>query len=248
MLLWRRFGITHPSEIDLDAIAFDLGLIVRRRGLDGADARLVAFGDRGVITVSTTSHPKRQRFSIGHEIGHWLQDRNGDGLLSCSSADVSARNQKARSKEADANVFSADLLLPPYLVAPIVGGRKPSVALCLELSDTFDTSIPAAAIRLVRLAGDPTAVVVHHAAGKEWWFENKWWPSEFQLVQQVHHDSPTMELLYRGAPGATTRPQKEPGARWLWGKDAYRSEVEVQSIKRDDGRVLTLLRMIAARG
>lgn len=205
-------------------------------------------GDRGVITVSSASHPKRQRFSIGHEIAHWLQDRNGDGLLSCSSADVSARNQKAKSKEADANVFSADLLLPPYLVVPIVGRRTPSVALCLEIADTFATSIPASAIRLVRLAGDPMAVVVHHAAGKEWWFENKSWPSELQLAQQVHHDSPTMDLLYRGAPGATTRPQREPGARWLWGRDAYRMEVEVHSIKRDEGRVLTLLRLIPARG
>jgi Zn-dependent peptidase ImmA (M78 family) len=132
-LLWS-FGVSSPDEIDLDAIAFDCGLTVRRRPLEGADARLVAFENRGVITVNSLQSPKRQRFSIGHELSHWLYDRstNGDGMLACSKDDVSPRNQAARGKEADANRFSADLVLPPYLVAPRIQSRQTNIELAIE--------------------------------------------------------------------------------------------------------------------
>lgn len=240
----KRFGITRPDEIDLDAIAHDLGLTVRRRLLSGADARLVAVDGRGVVTVNNQTHPKRQRFSIGHEIGHWLRDREGEGLTACSKSDVSPSNQKAKSVEADANVFSADLILPPYLVGPAIRNRLPTIDLVLDLSGLFDASIPATAIRAVRMATGPAAVVVHTVSGKKWWFENIAWPiNDYRIVQDVHHDSPTMDLLYRGSPREKTRDQKERGDRWLTGKDAHRLDVQVQSVKRQGDTVLTILRL-----
>lgn len=243
-LLWKRYGITRPDEIDLDAIAHDLGLTVRRRLLNGADARLVAVDGRGIVTVNNQTHPKRQRFSIGHEIGHWLRDREGDGLTACSKADVSPVNQKAKSVEADANVFSSDLILPPYLVGPAVRSRQPTIDLVSDISALFDASIPATAIRAVRMAACPAAVVVHSISGKKWWFENLAWPSnDYRVVQNVHHDSPTMDLLYQGAPRDKTRDQKERGDRWLVGRDAYRLDVHVQSVKRQGDAVLSVIRL-----
>lgn len=243
-LLWG-FGITAPEEIDLDAIAFELGIIVKRRKLDGADARLVAANDRGVITVSVHTHPKRQRFSIGHEIGHWIRDSDGEEMLACSKADVSPRNQGAKNKEAEANVFSADLLLPPYLVRPMIGAREPTIDLTLDIGKAFDTSIPATAIRIVRHAKVPAAVVVHSKAGRDWFFKNTLWSMDFQLAPQVHHDSPAMDLLYSGSPRARSRDQKESASRWVWGPDAYHIEVRAQTIKLRDDQVLTLLRLPA---
>lgn len=244
-LLWRRYGITRPDEIDLDAIAHDLGLTVRRRLLNGADARLVAVDGRGIVTVNNQTHPKRQRFSIGHEIGHWLRDRGGDGLTACSKSDVSPANQKAKSVEADANVFSSDLILPPYLVGPAIRNRPPTVDLVLEISDLFNASIPATAIRAVRMATGPAAVVVHTVSGKKWWFENFVWPSsDYRIVQDVHHDSPTMDLLYGGSARDKTRDQRERGDRWLVGRDAQKFDVQVQSIKRQSDAVLTIVRLL----
>lgn len=243
-LLWRRYGVTHPDEIDLEAIAQDQGLIVRRRALDGADARLVAVNHRGIITVNSATHAKRQRFSIGHELGHWLRDRDNEGLMACTKSDVSPANQKARTAESEANVFSSDLILPPYLVRTVVGKRQPTIDLVLDISAAFAASIPATAIRAVRMATCPAAVVVHSTTGRQWWFENVAWPSgDFRVVQDVHHDSPTMDLLYRGTPRTKTRDQKERGDRWLVGRDAHRLDVHAQSIKRQGDTVLTVIRL-----
>lgn len=226
----------------MDAIALDLGIEIRRRKLDGADARLVAVDDGGVITVNTATSPVRQRFSIGHEIGHWLRDRNGDGLMACSKEDVSPGNQSARTVEAEANRFSSDLLLPPYLVVPLMLKREPSIDLVNDIAKAFDTSLPATAIRIARHAPGPAAVVVHGQRKREWLFRNFAWPDDVLVTNEVHHDSPALDLLYTGAYGAKTRDMKEPAHRWIYGGNTRGLEVKVQSVKRYGNQILSLVR------
>lgn len=241
-MLWN-YGITEPEEINLDAIALDLGIQIRHRKLDGADARLVAVDERGVITVNTATSITRQRFSIGHEIGHWFRDRTGDGLMACSREDVSPRNQNAKTKEAEANRFSSDLLLPPYLVMPRIVRREPCIDLVSDVADEFGTSIPATAIRIVRHASSPAAVVVHSRCKREWVFRNIAWPDNVLVTSEIHHDSLAFDLLYTGVYGAKTRDMKEPAYRWIYGGDSRRLEVKVQSTKRYDDQILSLVRI-----
>lgn len=245
-LLWK-YGVSSPNEIDLEAIAFDCGLSVRRRPLEGADARLVAFEDRGVITVNTRQDPKRQRFSIGHEISHWVYDRptSGDTMLACSKDDVSPRNQAAKGKEADANRFSADLLLPPYLVLPRIQSRETNINLAIEIADEFDVSLPAAAIRIVRHSKHAAAVVVHKQQGIAWKFKNASWPDYDQLAMKVHHDSPALDLLFSGSVRAKTQDRKEPATRWVYGDGMFARQVFVQSIKRYDEQILSIVRLVS---
>jgi hypothetical protein len=243
-LLWE-FGVSSPEEIDLDAIAFDCGLTIRHRPLEGADARLVAFENRGVITVNSLQSAKRQRFSIGHELSHWLYDRSisGDEMIACNKDDVSPRNQAARGKEADANRFSADLVLPPYLVIPRTQSRETNINLAIELADEFNVSLPAAAIRIVRHAKQPAAVVVHRQEGIAWKFKNLLWPDYEQLAPQIHHESPAMDLLFAGSVRAKTQDRKEPAARWVYGNGMFGRQVIVQSIKRFDEQILSIVRL-----
>ena len=245
-VLWS-YGISSPEEIALEAIALDCGLLVRRRPLEGADARLVAVENRGVITVNSSNNPQRQRFSIGHELAHWFYDRaaGGDGMRSCSRDDVSPRNQRAKSKEADANRFSADLLLPPYLVVPRLERRETNISLALEIAHDFVVSAPAAAIRIVRHAKQPAAVVVHKQTGRTWYFCNSQWPHYVQLAAQVHHESPAMDLLYSGPVGAKTQDKKEPALRWVYGDGMVAHQVQVQSLKRYDEEILSIVRFDA---
>lgn len=241
-VLWN-YGITEPEEINMDAIAFDLGIQIRRRKLDGADARLVTVDERGVITVNTATHIARQRFSIGHEIGHWFRDRTGDGLMACSKEDVSPRNQNTKTKEAEANRFSSDLLLPPYLVMPRIVRREPCIDLVSDIADEFETSLPATAIRIVRHAPGPAAVVVHSHSKREWLFRSFTWPDNALITNEIHHDSPALDLLYSGAYGTKTRDMKEPAYRWIFGGDWRLQEVKVQSVKRYNDHILSLLRI-----
>jgi len=245
-LLWK-YGVSSPEEIDLEAIAFDCGLSIRRRLLEGSDARLVAFDNRGVITVNTRQNPKRQRFSIGHEISHWLYDRPTceDAMVACSKDEVSPRNQAARGKESEANRFSADLLLPPYLVLPRIQARETNIILAIELADEFDASLPAAAIRVVRHSNRAAAVVVHNQHGLLWKFKNALWPVYDELAPKVHHDSPAMDLLFTGGVRTKTQDRKEPAIRWVYGDGMFERQVQVQSIKRYGEQILSIVRLVS---
>jgi hypothetical protein len=55
----------------LPALAYYSGARVRTRPLDGCEARIIGVGNQAIITVNAHSPPRRKRFSIAHELGHW---------------------------------------------------------------------------------------------------------------------------------------------------------------------------------
>jgi Zn-dependent peptidase ImmA (M78 family) len=241
-LLWE-YGITSPDEIDLEAIAADRGISIRRRHLDSADARLVATPTAGIITVNSSTSEKRQRFSIGHEIGHWERDRKHGLINLCTKSDLAQHNQLAKNSEAEANIFSADLILPPYLVSPRMQNKEASIDLVLALCEEFRTSREATCIRVARLSQSPAMAVVFNQQGRKWAIKNSAWPHYVSPAGVVHHDSPSMDLLFTGAKGAKTRDQKESALRWLVGENLRTVDVRVQSVKLASNEILSIIRL-----
>lgn len=61
--------------------------------------------------------PGRRRFTIGHEVGHWvLHRRFGDGLFCRRSALLEEQPEPIPPAEDEANAFAAALLMPAGLV------------------------------------------------------------------------------------------------------------------------------------
>src|SRR5438094_8067246 len=87
--LLRELGITQPSEISVDDIAWMRRALVRDEDIKGAEARLVTFGDRAIISVSTgIIETGRRRFAIAHEIGHLELHRQITSLARCLCDDL----------------------------------------------------------------------------------------------------------------------------------------------------------------
>src|SRR5688500_17955752 len=65
------------TPIPVEQVALRLGLQVERAALgDDVSGLLVIQDGHGVIGVSATQSPVRQRFTIAHETGHFLLHRN----------------------------------------------------------------------------------------------------------------------------------------------------------------------------
>jgi hypothetical protein len=241
-LLWRH-GIIQPEHIDLDALAAALGVEVRYRPMTGCEARLLVVGERGVISVrSNAANIGRQRFSVAHEIAHWMRDRHAGGVL-CSSDDISASDVGARSKETEANAYASQLVLPDYLVAPLASAMAPTLDAAQSLARTFKSSLTAAAIKLVRHVPVPAWLVCHRPNAKGWFKPGGAAPSDvFVLTAELHHDSPAFALLY-GQENGRTVPHVEPASRWLSGATVRGKDVRCQSMKVPDGTVLTIFSM-----
>src|SRR5438105_3343250 len=116
-LILKRLGISQPKEINLEAIAWDMGARVRYRPLDGCEARIVGSADQAIITVNSRSNPRRQRFSIGHELGHWHHDRGR--VMLCHADDIGRAAVGLLNPERIADRFASSLLMPAYIFAPI---------------------------------------------------------------------------------------------------------------------------------
>lgn len=241
-LLWRH-GVVAPEHIDLDAIAAAEGVEVRYRALDGCEARLVVFGERGIISVKP--EPKyrgRQRFSLAHELAHWMRDRNVGGVL-CAAEDISPSNTEAKDRESAANAYASQLVLPDYLVVTRAAGLSFTIDAAEELAGAFRSSLTAAVLKLVRHTDRAAAVVGHRPNGGHWFRKSRPLPSDAFILGELHHDSPAIKLLY-GGEGGRTRPHAEPAARWISGASTRGKNVTCQSLKLPDGSVLTTLDLL----
>lgn len=114
--LLQELGITEPHDIDVEAIAQYCGATIVYEHLEGCAARILGNGDRAIITIDNGTSTGRQRFSAGHELGHWMRDRGKVGF-SCTE-EVMIREWSAISPERGANDYSADLLLPKSMFTP----------------------------------------------------------------------------------------------------------------------------------
>ncbi len=112
-LLRRYHELFEAPElpVPVEAIAEDLlGLSVEEVELDGASGLL--YPSERQIYVNASEPPTRRRFTLAHEVGHWvcqcLEGRTAP--MYCRSEEVGVG--EGRLVEREANVFAAELLMP----------------------------------------------------------------------------------------------------------------------------------------
>lgn len=100
--------------------------------------------DIGVIGINDNQHPKRQRFTLAHEIGHYVLEHkimNTDDLVDDSNTDTSSPIER------EANYFASCLLMPRELVEQNIKGTREID----ELARKFNVSEQAMTIRVLEL-------------------------------------------------------------------------------------------------
>lgn len=240
--LLRRFGVEHPAQIDLEAIAFEFGALVVYDQLAGCDARIVGHGKKAIITVNSDSSVERQRFSIGHELGHWTGEWRSKGFL-CAAGDIKDGGVLAdarRDAEAQANRFAADLILPDYLFVPSCTAKPITIDAAQTMAITFRASITACAIKLVKRGSYPGMAVCYSRGKREWFVRGANVPEGMVPLQELHYDTNAFELMYRDGWGKTAIASRDASC-WIDRRDASRFRIKEQSIKVATDRVLTVL-------
>jgi Zn-dependent peptidase ImmA (M78 family) len=98
------------------------------------------------IHVNADDNPARQRFTIAHEIAHYVLHRDliGDGITD----DPLYRSSLGEWYERQANKMAADILMPPKLVRAMYRSGTVSLA---PLARAFEVSVDAMRIRLEEL-------------------------------------------------------------------------------------------------
>lgn len=239
-VILKRLGVTHPGEIDLEAIAWYLGARVRYRPLSACEARIVGAADQAVITVNARLGRRRKRFSIGHELGHWQQDRGR--LLFCQAEDIGRLGPGAQRERA-ADRFASRLLMPDYLFRPMAGASaKVSFATVRMIADAFDTSMTAIAIRLIDGGYFIGCLVCHGRHGRKWFARSPGLPDRWFPRADLDAESFAFDVLF-GTREEDKFPRRIGADAWFDRSEAERYDVHEQTIRTGDEEILTLVRI-----
>lgn len=237
----RSRGISSPDEIDLLAIAWTLGVIVKERPLTGCEARIIGDGNRAIVTVNSDSNLERRRFSLGHELGHWQLHRGKN--FQCLQQDIGNPHDKSKRLERDADVFSAGLLMPWFLFSPIAQGyAHANFKTASEIASRFMTSLTATSVRIIDADLFPALLVCHDLNKRQWFRRSRDVPSRWFPRDTLEPGSAAFSLLY-GKDSVPSAPTKVDAAVWFDRPEAEEYEVIEHAIKIGEGVVLSFVEL-----
>lgn len=184
---------------DLTHLVLGLGLYYDEEPMNGCDGRIVfsKSGKKVKITINSETHYlPRKRFSVGHELGHYLLGHNrshvdGPGTIDCYGK---------KGPEAEANEFASELLMPTPAFMKYVADRPFSPQLIKDVANYFGTSISSVVYRYM-MCGPHPIVVAYSLKGTVKWIcksRNMWrWNLDLK-GKPVPENSITYEYFQNG--------------------------------------------------
>lgn len=152
-------GVDRPP-VDVEHLAKQLGLGVTYERLDrSVSGMLVRSGAKAAVIAVNAGHaPVRQRFTIAHELGHFLLHKGRPVIVDhLTRVHVNLRDQTSSlatsREEIQANQFAASLLMPEDWVAEALEDQAElaPARLVSDLATAFDVSEQAMEYRLINL-------------------------------------------------------------------------------------------------
>lgn len=216
---------------------------------DGFEAALIMdeLKASGAVLVAKGRSDERRRYSIAHELGHFLipaHRPSGGSSFECSLADLHLLDPKDRDRrkrvEAEANRFAAHLLMPPRAVRARIRQTDSTLENVVAMAREFGVSKEAMVRSWVDSHRQPVAVVLAHRGRILRRYRNEDFPWLPDGNGRLPEDSLAAEL--KPAPGIFSRVEEVDPTVWLSEPDAERVlSLTEQVLGQRDGYALVLL-------
>jgi len=232
------------GRVPVEEIAKALDIVeIRREPVTSFEGALLMLPDRNVgsIIVNGNSSSKRQRFTIAHELGHFLNlnhrptDEAGFG---CTKNDMGAWSSDApldrhARQEIEANRFAIELLAPRERFKPALR-QTPDLRHILDLGRELGLSKEATARRYIEFHDEALAV----AFGKEGRCRYVV-PSSCCPYIAIRKDQQLPVLPLEQEQGQPTHFDEADAGDWL--SNTTKNEVQIQTLWQQDGHTMTLV-------
>jgi hypothetical protein len=181
--LLEEIGFDDISDLSMDVFVAGLGATLIMESLKNSDGKIIRGNSKTLIKVnSEIPYEEKIRFTIAHEIGHFLLHNKLDLEVHNDNSNTlnwfKATEQQAKKglQEWEANDFASELLMPERIFRKFTEKKKFSPALIQELSKRFKTSLTSVAYRLVALDIYPLFIVsIHNGIVSYWNKSDNFW-------------------------------------------------------------------------
>lgn len=202
------------------------------------EAALIMDPDKaaGSILLASGRSPRRRRFSIGHELGHFLipthLPRPGEPF-ECSLADLHLVDNRERDRrkrtEAEANRFAASLLMPPTRIRTSIASPQPDLGEIVRLAIGFGVSKEAMSRAYVEAVRDAVAVIILHDGRMQRVYRQRDFP---WIVPRFGQPVPTDSIAsgHRLQPGELSDSDECDPEVWFDDRNAARVEVLTEQL------------------
>lgn len=178
--------MTSPSELaahllsrlqiqgkpDLLQIAQRIGLRIREVNAEAFEGSLVRAldGPKGIIAINIAIREfTRKRFTIAHEIGHYVIPSHRRLENTCTNNMVETWRENLNRPELEANEFAVELLLPAGSVREGLRLNDPSLHTIAKVANQFETSLTATTLRFIGLTALPCVAVWSEGKHTKWY-------------------------------------------------------------------------------
>ncbi|NKF08281.1 ImmA/IrrE family metallo-endopeptidase [Clostridium gasigenes] len=158
------FDLTPP--IDLNKVCEKLDIKVNYEPLCSIEALLiVSRGKRNIIlNNSKAAYPQRERFTIAHEIGHYIMPWH-ENLQQCDNV-VDFKSDD--DFECQANDFASELLVPKSNLLEDIKHKKISISLIKNLAEKYNVSLVVMARKVLKHTDAEAVVLIYWPNGKKY--------------------------------------------------------------------------------
>lgn len=218
--LCRRLDISSIEKVDTHA--FEAALVM--------DVNKAA----GAILLARNRSSQRTRYSLAHELGHWLipthRPEAGRGF-ECQLDDLHRVDEKEQNRrrrtEVEANRFASALLMPPRRVRTQMAGT-PDLGDIIALAAQFGVSKEAMARAYVDASREGIAVLILHRGLVIRVYRN----SDFPWIDiRIGERVPSNSVASTPRPAASMSELEEcDPAIWLSQRDSTRTELLLEQV------------------
>ena len=160
--MWGARFPVDPQLIALEYSAKRADPISKIKGhpVDGIEGMLIQRESRAwyILYNENIVVPGRIKFTIGHELGHYLLHRQGQEEFRCGQRDILG-GQDSRMLEDEANLFASYLLMPMDDFRRQVDGQQISLKLLGHCAERYGVSLTAAILKWLEFTDEIATLV-----------------------------------------------------------------------------------------
>ena len=111
------------------------------------------------IAYNGRSRPERQRFTIAHELGHFILHRGQQQSFNCDKQSVHTGIDTLRDIEREADEFASNLLMPGDLLRAWISSQRIDFRVLGDIAKRFQVSLEALCIRYIKFTTERAILV-----------------------------------------------------------------------------------------